>query len=138
MVIEKINSRLQKRESSLSKMFENCEKRNKILKDTAGHYKERIEKANWLFRKDLVDINPNCIHIIEAHRSVEYGANEKIKSLQDDHGAESTAYLFSVMPIWNHEFSTPKYTETLVDRELKRINDMSSEDNIYGSRYVYA
>ena len=100
--------------------------------------RERIEKANWLFRKDLVDINPNCIHIIEAHRSVEYGANEKIKSLQDDHGAESTAYLFSVMPIWNHEFSTPKYTETLVDRELKRINDMSSEDNIYGSRYVYA
>ena len=100
--------------------------------------RERIEKANWLFRKELVDINPNCVHVIEAHRSVEYGANEKIKNLQDDHAAESCAYMFSTMPIWNREYSLPKYSETLVDRELKRINDMTADDNIYGSRYEYA
>ena len=100
--------------------------------------RERIEKANWLFRKELIDINPNCVHIIESHRSVEYGNNEKIKGLQDDHSAEAAAYCLSVMPIWNRQFDIPQHQETIVERELRRMNDTSADDSIYGRRYVYA
>jgi hypothetical protein len=100
--------------------------------------RERIEKANWLFKKELVDINPTCTQIIEAFRSVEYGKNEKIAILQNDHASESCEYCFAVMPIWNREFSIPRKEESLVDRELRRINDNSAEDEIYGKRYAYA
>ena len=91
---------------------------------------ERIEKTNWIFRKKLCDVNPRCINYINSHRAVEYGANEKIKLAQDDHHCESGGYLFSGLPTLWRDVKVPVEVQSIVDRELARVNSNSLYDEV--------
>lgn len=103
----------------------------------AKSYRKRIKLQNELIlNHKVVSVEPYGfadIYNMEVEDTHNFVANGVIA-----HNCEATAYLLCVMPIWNREFSIPKISETLVDRELKRINDMTANDNIYGDRYDYA
>lgn len=100
--------------------------------------RERIERVNWLFRKSLAMINPKCEHYIEAHRIVEYGKNEKIKLMQDDHATESGGFMMSALPMWHQQFEIPEQEMSLVDRELAGMQESVFSDDVYGGRYATA
>jgi len=108
------------------------------LANAGSNEAEGIERVNWMFRKKLVSVNPHCIHYIEAHRTVEYGKNEKIKDKQDDHSCESGIYAMSAMPIWSKNIYLPVDDESKYQNKARPSKPQEEYiDPIFGNRYQY-
>ena len=77
MVIEKINTKLPKKESSIEKFYCNCEKRKKILKDTPKHYLVRLEKAKHDLTRAISEFEDKCWDwtAIKAYYAIHHAAN---------------------------------------------------------------
>ncbi len=141
MVIEKINSRLPKRENSLSKMLKNCEKRNKILNDTEGHYKERIEKAKHDLARAIFEFEDDCYDwtIVKAYYALHHAGNallsKKKAMFSKDHLCLILAlYNFKLIPkdIFNELVKiNDKFSDTLsldISFELRKISQYSVDE----------
>lgn len=97
-----------------------------------------IEKINWIHKRKLERINPQCKKYIEEHQNYMYSEGEKPADKQADHLVTANRYICSGMKFWWN--STP-IDMPVESREMKAIkaskNSMSQGiDNIYGSRHA--
>jgi hypothetical protein len=97
-----------------------------------------IHRANWLFRKKLIDVNPKVINLITELRSVEYGSNEKPKPMQADHAVKTLQYIASAIPIWWRQYELEEERQTRESKHIEKyINEQNyGTDDVFGGRYA--
>lgn len=77
MKIEKIEVKLPKKESSIKKFFNNCEKRKKLVIDTEEHYKKHLKKAKHDLMRAIAEFEDECWDwtVIKAYYSIHHAGN---------------------------------------------------------------
>ncbi len=99
-----------------------------------------IQRINWMFRENLLTINPWNTEGIEELETVEYGDNGKIKPLQADHFTD--ALRLAVMSIdfnLDSMYESPPKVITLADMVQNSMDNMEFDnDTVYGNRYKYS
>jgi hypothetical protein len=98
---------------------------------------ERIHKINWMFRKNIIDVNPKCIHFIEGFKNYEYGKNEKPRSGQNNHIVEAFEIAATAIDLWHQDITFDTAKRSLLDAALQsaRMQNDGTNDPIYGRRY---
>ena len=94
-----------------------------------------IEKVSWLFRKKLVLVNPRCRDFAEAHRTYEYGKNDRPAKNQNDHSPDNFRYICSAIPLWWGDFALPTDSESIAAKHIRHLEEMNMAQNtkpIYG------
>ncbi len=91
------------------------------------------EIVDWMFRKKIMEICPKCINTYSEHSSLEYDDNGKIKKLQRDHLVTALKYIVSAFPREFNSNMVIEKPETLVDRELAKMEGMRKQ--AVGGRY---
>ena len=94
-----------------------------------------VARVNWLFREDLMKINPWNVEGIDELNTIEFDENEKIKKFQADHFCEAlrVGILSIHIDIQSPEMNKPKTLEEKV-MELESMRKQSGDD-IFGDRY---
>lgn len=92
-----------------------------------------IYRTNWMFRGNMMHVNPKCIRLINELKSVEFDENEKIKKLQADHATDALrgavmSIHVSVKPIEMQQQKS--FVERVVEREMR---DSLIQDDVYGN-----
>lgn len=77
MKIDKINIKLPEKEVSINRFFLNCEKRKKLIRDTADHYKQHLKKAKHDLSRAMADFEDQCWDwtVIKAYYAIHHAGN---------------------------------------------------------------
>lgn len=121
MVIEKIKSKLPKKDKSIDRLFEYYKKKGKLVEDTKNHYIARLEKAKHDLSRALEEIKADSFDwtVIKAYYAIHHAGNallsKKKQEFSKDHQCLIIAlYHFDLIP------------DTLFD-ELSEINENFSD-----------
>ena len=141
MVIEQIKSKLQKKEKSILKLFENCVERKKLVADTKDHYKERLEKAKHDLSRAIAEFKDNSYDwtVIKAYYAIHHAGNallsKKTGNFSKDHQCLIiTLYGLDLIPkkIFEELIKiNEKFSDTLsldISFELRKISQYSVDE----------
>lgn len=90
MKIEEVKIKLPKKEGSIKRFFENCEKRRKFVDDTKDHYKKHLKKAKHDLSRAIAEFKDKCWDwtVVKAYYAIHHAGNallskNKIKFSKD-------------------------------------------------------
>lgn len=77
MKLSNIKIKMPKGERAVERAFQNCEKRERFVKDTAEHYKRRLKKAKHDLSRAVAEFDDECWDwtIIKSYYAIFHAAN---------------------------------------------------------------
>jgi len=121
MVIEKIKSKLPKKDESLQKVFEFCTKRKKIIQDTEGHSLARLEKAKHDLSRAFEEIKANSFDwtVIKAYYAIHHAGNALLSKKRQEFSKDHQCLIVAL-----HHFNL---IPSNLFQELKKIDERFSD-----------
>ncbi len=121
MKIEEIKIKLPKKEESIKKFFDNCEKRRKFVDDTKEHYKKHFKKAKHDLSRAIAEFEDKCWDwaIIMSYYGIHHAGNALISKNKNQFSKDHSCLIIAL-----------KYYD-LIDKslfdELVKINERFSD-----------
>ncbi len=121
MVIEKIKSRLPKKDKSLQAIFESCTRRNKLVRDVEDHHIARLEKAKHDLSRAFEEIKADSFDwtIIKAYYAVHHAGNALLSKKRQEYSKDHQCLIIAL-----HHFNL--IPDSLF-KELREINERFSD-----------
>lgn len=102
MKIDKIRIKLPKTEKGMLNFFQNCEKRRKFIKDTPGHYKNRLKKAKHDLKRAIEEFGDGCWDwtIIKAYYALFHAGNALLSKKRGLFSKDHSCLVIA-LKVWN-------------------------------------